>query len=413
MRKQIRKLTEWGHATLIIAIIIPLLYAFGAEQPDTFGQYLYFKCLVIILPIVISDLAINKCKGLFSYLIASVLIFAATGSLSWAIARSIQPSFLRWVYRVLILCETIFILVNRLVERLHKKKEAEAMQGENPDWRSSYALLREPSFFILVYFAAIYFIALNLNNPAACNAALFSTVLYTLLTFLHQYICETENYLFLNKRTCNLPSKRIYGIGNGMLAVFLLLILVAALPSLFTISHRSYHNLREFTTNIEFDYTEPESEDDTEYAEEDPMETLIAEYGEAKPTPQWVIILTYIIEAAAFVILAFILLKKIFATFHDFRKTVDENGDIVEELKETEETAQPIKKVIPTRRRKLSERERVRKEYRKTIKRHRKDCPAPYESPIEIEIKAGIADREDGKELHQIYEHARYGKEVQ
>lgn len=411
MRKVIRKSTEWIHATLIIAIIIPLLYALGAKQPDTVGQYLYLKCLVIIFPIVMSDLAVKRCKGLLSYLIAGILVFAVTGGLCWIIAGSLQTSFLLWVYIALILCETVFILINRLTERLYKKKEADAMQGENPDWRPSYAVLREPSFYILVYFLAVYVIAVNLNNPAACNAALFSAVIYTLTTFLYQYICETENYLFLNKRTCNLPSKRIYGIGNGMLAIFLLLLMIVALPSFFTISHRHYRDFREWTSNIEFDYIETEAENDTEYTAEDPMEALIAEYGEAKPTPRWVIALTYIIEIAAFAILAFMLLKKIYTTFHDFRKTVDENGDIVEELADTEESVQPIKKISPVRRRRLSERERIRKEYRKTIKRHRKDRPAPYESPREIEINAGIAENEDGKILHKQYEQARYGRE--
>ena len=413
MRKLIRKSAEWIHATLLIAIIIPLLYALGAEQPDNIERYLYLKCLIIIFPIVMSDLAVERCRGLFSYLIAGVLIFAATGGLSWAVYGSIKTSFPLWIYMGLILGETIFVLFNRLTERLHKKRDEDAMQGENPDWRPSYAILREPTFFALVYFAVIYVLAVNLNNPAVCNAVLFSTITYTLITFLYQYICETENYLLLNKRTCNLPSRRIYGIGNGMLAIFLLLLMIVTLPSLFTISNRHYRDLREWTSNIEFDYTEPTPENDLEYADEDPMEDLIAEYGEAKPTPKWVNFLSYVIEIAAFAVLALILLKKTYAIFHDFRKAVDENGDIVEELEDAEETVQPVKKVSPFNRHKLSERERVRKKYRKTIKRHRKDRPAPYESPYEIEINAGIADSAEGQEIHQNYERARYGKDTQ
>ncbi len=413
MRKLIRKSAEWIHAILIIAILIPLVYAFSAEQTDTFGQYLYFKCLVIALPIVMSDLAIEKCKGLFSYLIASVIIFAITGSLSWTITGSLQTSFMLWIYMGLILSETIFVLINRLVERLHKKKQANAMQGEDPDWRPSYAVLREPSFNTLVYFAVVYVLAVNLNNPAVCNAALFSSIIYTLITFLYHYICETEDYLFLNKRTCNLPSRRIYGIGNGMLAIFLLLLIIVALPSLFTISNRHYRDLRKWASDVEIDYSEPIPENSMEDIGEDPMETLMAEFGEAKPAPRWVIWLTYVIEIAVFAALAFMLLRKIYVTFYDFRKTVDENGDIVEKLEDAEETVQSIKKAAPARRYKLSERERIRKEYRKIIRRHRKDRPLPYESPLEIEISAGIADSEDGRELHRNYERARYGKETQ
>lgn len=413
MRKLIRKSAGWIHATLIIAIIIPLLYALGAEQPDTIGQYLFIKCLVIIFPIVFSDLAIEKCKGLLSYLIISVLIFAVMGGLSWAISGFLQESVLLWGYIALIQCETIFVLLNRLMERLHKRREADDMLGENRDWRPSYSILREPSFYTLIYFAAIYVIAVNVNNPAVCNAVLFSAIIYTLITLLYQYICQTENYLFLNKRTCNLPSKRIYGIGNGMLAIFLLFLMIVTLPSLFTISHRHYRDLRGWASNIEFDSAGPMPENNTESIGEDPMEMLIAEYGEVKPTPRWIIALTYVMEIAVFVGLALMLLRKIYATFHDFRKAVDENGDVVEELEDAEDTDQSIKRATPANRYKLSERERIRKEYRKTIRRHRKDHPAPYESPFEIETNAGIADSEDGRELHRNYERARYGKEVQ
>ena len=107
------------------------------------------------------------------------------------------------------------------------------------------------------------------------------------------------------------------------------------------------------------------------------------------------------------------LLRKIYATFQDFRKAIDENGDMVEELEDTEETVQLIKRTTPSSRYKLSERELIRKKYRKTIRRHRKDRPAPYESPFEIETNAGIADSAEGKELHQNYERARYGEETQ
>lgn len=413
MRKLIKKSAGWIHATLIIAIIIPLLYALGAEQPDTIGQYLFIKCLVIIFPIVLSDLAIEKCKGLFSYLITSILIFAVTGGLSWAISGLLQTSPLLWGYITLIQCETIFVLLNRLMERLHKRKDADDMLGENRDWRPSNSILREPSFYALAYFAATYVIAVNVNNPAVCNAVLFSAIIYTLITFLYQYICQTENYLSLNKRTCNLPSKRIYGIGNGMLAIFLLLLLIIILPSLFTISHRHYRDLREWSSNIKFGYPEPTPENNTESIEEDPMAMLIAEYGEVKPTPQWVIVLAYIMEIAIFAGLALMLVRKIYATFQDFRKEVDENGDVVEELEDSEDTVQLIKRTTPANRYKLSERDRIRKEYRKTIRRHRKDRPAPYESPLEIETNAGIADSEDGRELHRNYEWARYGKEAQ
>lgn len=61
-------------------------------------------------------------------------------------------------------------------------------------------------------------------------------------------------------------------------------------------------------------------------------------------------------------------------------------------------------------RRMESEVERIRRRYRKMIRKHRKDRPAPYESPAEIEACAGLSDDEEMQRLHVEYEAVRYGK---
>lgn len=411
MRKLIRKSAGWIHASLIIAIIIPLIYSIGAEPVDMTGQNLYVKCLFIFLPIAASDFAAEKCKGFLSYLITSIVIFAVTGMMSWFISASLNTNMMSLTYMIMILCGTLFVIIDRFVERVNKYKERRLSQGENPDWHPYRTILREPSFMALCYFAAIYTAALNLNSPSVCNAALFSAIVYTPVTILYQYVCETENYLFLNKRTCSLPSKRIYGIGSGMLAIFLVLFLLALLPTLFTVQNRHYRDLRNWFAGIETNFPEPETQVITEDNIEDPMASMIAEYGEPKPTPPWLIYLTYAIQTIVFLFLALLLLKRIFAAFQDFREAIDENGDVVEELHDTKEEASPIKKAPPVNH-KLSERERIRRQYRKAIRRHRKERPAIFESPSEIEVRAGIADHEDCIKLHNDYELARYGREL-
>ena len=198
-------------------------------------------------------------------------------------------------------------------------------------------------------------------------------------------------------------------IGGGILAIYLLLLIVLTLPSLFTISHRHYRDLREMTADIEINYTELMPEHNPETAGEDLMAALLAENGEPTPPPWWLNYIFYIIEAFIFLLLAVAMIKKIYSVFQDFRTSIDENGDIVEELQDTAENIQKIK--MPTGRRKLSEKERIRKEYRRMIRRHRKDRPAIYETPAEIEEKSGITGTEEASVLHMQYEQARYGQE--
>lgn len=410
MRKLIRKGAGWIHAALIIAIIIPLLYSMGTDPMDFTGGNLYLRCLIIILPIAASDFATEKCRGVLSYLMTSAAIFALTGLISWGLSFSLHSNTMSWAYVIMMLCGTVYVMIDRFMERIKKHQAKKLARGEDPDWHPYHTVLREPSFLALSYFVVVYTIARNLNSPSVCNAALFSAVVYTLVTLLYHYVCETENYLFLNKRTCNLPSKRIYGIGNGMLAIFLVLFLFTLLPSLFTVQSRHYRDLRNWSANIETDLPAPEEEPRAEESAEDPMAALMAEYEEAKPTPQWVLYLTYVMEGVVFLLLTLLLLRKIFATFRTFREAIDENGDVVEELHDAGEAPLSMKKSAPIKRR-LSERERIRKEYRKTIRRHRKDRPAIYESPSEIEAHAGLAGSKDCLRLHEAYELARYGRE--
>lgn len=78
-----------------------------------------------------------------------------------------------------------------------------------------------------------------------------------------------------------------------------------------------------------------------------------------------------------------------------------------------EEEVEPIKEdeqiFIGKRTQKRTEEDRVRRLYRKFIRKHRKELPAIYETPTEIELAAGVADTEEGKAMHEKYEQARYG----
>ncbi len=407
MRKLIKTTAGWIHTTLVLAIIIPLLYALCVKDQTLVGPYLYLKCLVILFPVVITDLAADKCRNLLSYLFLSALTLAATGAMGWALAGSLHNGLLLLGYMLLLLGETLFVIANRLTARLQKKKEQEAALESDPSFRPFYDILKEPAFPVLFYFGAVYVLAVNFNSSSVCNAALFSAVLYAVIAFLYNYVHETDHYLALNKRTCSLPSRRIYGIGSGMLAIYLAILMILTLPSLFTIANRHYRDLRELKSDVTIEYTEMMPEPVEAPTGEDPMAALMEEYADVKPTPWWLDYIFYGITIVIFVALALALIKKVYAVFQDFRAVNDENGDIVEELQDTNDV---INITAPVRRRKLSERERIRLEYRKVIRRHRKDRPAVYESPAEIEQNAGIAQTENGMALHVKYETARYGR---
>lgn len=398
----------WVHAALIRAIILPLIYALGTERSDAVQYSLFFRGLLIAVPIVITGIAIDRCRSLLSYLLVCLVTFAATGVLGVAVGGSLAPRWVFYGYVFALLLETLLIMLERLSGRIHKKEEREAVQGTDLYWKPSYDAIKKPSFPVLAYFAVVYVAAKNVNSPAVCNIALCSAAVYGLAVILYRYIDETERYLALNRRTCNLPSRRIYGISGVMLAVLILLLVVAVVPSFLTIGKRSYRDIREWTPIVELQSEDPLMPENTDGGGGDFMMDMLEEYGEPAEPSAFVVALSYAAAAGVFVLLAVMIYRKMKEVFEGFRETNDENGDIVEEL---ETGVKPQKEPMRRKPGRLTERERIRRQYRQTIRRHRKDRPAVSETPYEIERNAGIEQNEEQRALHVLYEKVRYGRE--
>ncbi|MDE6621050.1 MAG: hypothetical protein K2K74_11300 [Lachnospiraceae bacterium] len=110
---------------------------------------------------------------------------------------------------------------------------------------------------------------------------------------------------------------------------------------------------------------------------------------------------------AAFLYGIFQMIRQI---LRDFRNSRDENGDLIEELEDDQNLKQREEVFHRKRRGAESEAERIRRRYRRMIRKHRKERPAPYESPLEIEEYAGLKNDEEMQLLHMQYEEVRYGK---
>ena len=96
--------------------------------------------------------------------------------------------------------------------------------------------------------------------------------------------------------------------------------------------------------------------------------------------------------------------------YGEFRDSFDENGDKVEAL--DEEPLHKEERIRQNRRKRQdSKTQRIRRMYCRTIQKHRKEPPARYESPSEIEKNAGLLGDADMERLHVKYENARYGRE--
>lgn len=397
------KLLTYLHATLVAMLVLPLLYAI-AELQDADGEgMLYLKCLLIFIPIMVTEIAVRRLKNLGAYLFSSIAVTLAL----WGVIRLFFGGS-GVLYSIVIIAESLFAGLIRFRERLRLARQ----QREDDLYAApAISLINQPSLGFLWYFAVMYLIGIIFYSKTLCDIAFWNGAIYFFVALAYTYITETNHYLGLNKRTKSIPRKRLYTISAAMAGLFALLVLIAMLPSFFLAGQRRYTDIRTWSDNMQFVEYQPMAAPQTGgdgYAGDDWV--MMLHEGEPIPEPSkfW----TYLgwISIAGFVMfMAHWAVKMFRQVFLEFRDSFDENGDKVEEL--DDESLQKEERLALRRGVKAdSEAERIRRIYRRTIRKHRKEIPAPYESPSELEKNAGLFEDEDMKRLHVKYENVRYGQ---
>lgn len=396
------RMLTYLHATLIAMPVLPFLYALAELEDADGGGMLYLKCLLIFIPVMVTEIAVRRLKNLGIYVLSCLAVTVAV----WGVIRLFFGGS-GALYPIVITAESLFVALLRFQERLRL-----ARQEKEDDLYTALAVsaLNQPSFGFLWYFAVMYVFGIAFNSKTLCDIAFWNAVSYFFIALAYAYVTAANHYLALNKRTKSIPRKRLYAVGAAMAGLFAMLVLLAMLPSFFLAGQRRYTDIRTWSDNMEFAEYQPMEAPQTGgdgYAGDDWIRML--NDGEEPPEPSkfW----TYLWRLAAvagMALMVFWAVKLLRQVFLEFRASYDENGDKIEEL--DDEPLQKEERLGLRRGRKAaSEAARIRRTYKKTIRKHRKELPAPYESPAELEKNAGLSEDEDMKLLHVKYESVRYG----
>lgn len=397
------KVLTYLHATLIAMLVLPLLYTL-TEIGDADGEgILYMKCLLIFVPIMVTEIAVRRLKNLGVYILSSIAVTVAV----WGVIRLLFSDS-GALYPIVMTTESLFVAFFRFKERIslaRQEKEDDFYAGP------AVSLINQPSFGFLWYFAVMYMIGIVFNSKVLCDIAFWNAAIYFFVTLAYTYLKETNHYLGLNKWTKSIPRKRLYAISAAMAGLFAVLVLIAILPSFFLAGQRRYTDIRTWSDDMEFVEYQPMDMQQTgrDYADDDWVIMLDDMEAPAEPSKFWSY-LGWLMTAACIMFMAYWAVKILRQIFREFWDSYDENGDKVEELND-----EPMQKEERLRLRRSmkadSEAERIRRTYRRTIRKHRKEIPARYESPSEIEKNAGLFEDEDMKRLHVQYENVRYGQD--
>ena len=402
---------EWIHATLIFALFIPFVYGLCMFTPPEGTAPFYLKCLLVAVPVAVTKIAADRVRTLGAYLLVCAALFTVIYGVIAGVPRLMGQDGSAELpvncYRVCMLAETAIIAVIRLADRI-KRKRYEARKETDPLALYRENFLDRPSlsngYFITMYIAGILF-----NAKLLCDIALFSAIVYLFLALAYTFFGTTEHYLMLNKRTKGIPAKRLYAVSGGMLCLYAVLLLAVILPSFLLIKARRYTDVREWFTDMPLapgDY-EGNFNFQTSGGNAGGMSQFFMDVGEPSKLSMIWEVLFWGLSVACIIACVYAVVMAIKKIFRDFRRDLDENGDKIEEL----EKKTGGRRIVMTAREQDSETIRIKRLYKRTIRKHRKDRPAAYESPSEIEEKAGLAEDAAMQTLHEDYERVRYGKQ--
>lgn len=395
------KIMGYVHATLIFALLIPSLYAIAGLSDPAGDGVLYIKCLLVSVPVIAAERAAKRIKSLVAYMVVCVALLAGV----WGITALFNASGDYAVcYCIGMSAETLYIVLKRLKRRL---KEAPRRKESDPLAAKEEEFLDTPSLTFLWYFVVVYVLGLFLKAKALCDMAFYNAVVYLFLALFNTYFRAARSYLEINKRIKGIPTRRLYGIGFFMLLVFSLLLLAGILPSVFLANHRQYIDISRWEL-VPYEYQSQMEFDGISLGDMSMMEMMYDD--EVLPEPSKLANILFWVMAGI-CILAFVygIIMAIRQIFKDFRNSHDENGDIIEEI-QGKERSDREEMLVKGHRRAGSATEKIKRRYRKMIRKNRKDRPAPHESPTEIEEGAGLKDDEKMQQLHKEYEEVRYGK---
>lgn len=410
MRNCIKTCLEWFHVFLFLAIIAPLVYMGDSRRIPEQLYYVYFVSYLLLLSVVGIMTASKRCKKFWQYLLVVVCIYSAVSYGAKWLGALYLDEIAEIIYVGCMRICTCVIAFLAFAMRIYKGRRQEAKEIGDASWREAEFELDKPNKMVSLWFVGVYVYALNMDCPQVCNIALYSTLAYLLIAIAHEFLDKTQEYLKLNEEACkvrNIPRRRIYGIGKFFLLSYLCLLLLAIVPAILTIGNRNYHDIRishpSKTGKVEQIDVSRVMEDFPEIMPE-----------ELKPEPDpvnetMILILDIILYSVATItvtVVVVVFLIFLHRELAKFSQTAYEEDDVVESLEPMEENER-----IAVRRPvwKRTEEDRTRRLYRKFIRKHRKERPAAYETPTEIETAAGVVDTQEGKELHRQYELVRYG----
>ena len=400
IKKLLKTLLECMHLTMVAALLVAALYTVRKFRIEEMLFPLFFGAFLILIPTVVFHTASQRCKKEVSYLLWFALMLVGVYKAAQIVGTEILYLNVRRYYLVFMMILTAVMGILFFLMRRRNRQRLRSRQRRDASWEDDFLLPDKPRFVFAGWFAGVYLLAQITACEKVCNIALFGGIIYVVITVIYTYITGQETYLKLNEKTCgvkNIPVRRMRSIGRQFLLINLLLIFLAMIPAMISMKGRCYVDVR--------DWLKPYEVKEIIYPSEFIEEKEPPEEGERS---LFSMMLELVIKAIAPVLVAatmVIILYLIIQGMDSFAGEAEPETDRIESLDEEDEE---VVYSFERRRGKVPGDHKIRKAYRKFIRKHREEIPDVFETPHEIEVAAGVAHTAEAQQLHEAYERVRY-----
>ena len=304
----------------------------------------------------------------------------------------------------------VLFALDALQMRFNDNERIRAKKLQDMSWTGDDYLLPRPWMQILVIFLLLYLVSLFSHSKGLGDVALAGAVLYFFLVFPYRFLKNRSDYLEKMIHISSVPSVRIRRLTGIFLAAVLISCALFAGLAAASASGRIFLTLPRFRGI-------PNPDPVSGFQQEAQMEQFMNLQNligtEGREPPVWLQLFFRVLEnvltVAGLVFISVLLVRMLQKAVRLFRIRDTENGDEIESLLQEERVSIRIRTGFGGS---AGEREknRIRRRYRRTILRYRKEAPGIQETPSEMEKLAGLPDTEEMRNLHQEYELARYGR---
>lgn len=419
------KITGFLHALALFWVFYPpAAAALSMDGPQ--GAAFCFTGILLLIPVVLSFYGIRKIKRLIPYLLFGMLVSLFTG-ISGGYAAYFLCSVLKspgsgetpavlYAGGILAGILSLLLFLIRSYIRIKKGQLQKALK-EMPVSETGRLILEESEVSVFlevphplhwIFFAIHYVIGALVKSSLYWHMAFYLFLADVFICFTWQFTERFYRFLREHERTANLPVPTMKKVVKIIFGMAFLILLLFVLPSLLY-GKEPLSALTPIEYELPADI--PEMETPAPKGMNPAMEELLS-MEEAVEPPIWLqhfftllFYLLSLIVCGALLVMIYRACKKAGEFF------AAESEDEIRFLEKSfSDRNLSLKKKKSVSASDLSVNLRIRKYYKKTLRKTLKSSPKGTETPSELETAAGLSADESRRILHAGYEKARYSE---